>query len=89
MWLLLIPAVILGIANGINIPNIFFLLNEYAPSENRGAFLSINGMLLRLGQTLGPLFMSTVATPLGLTGAYLAAAALAAIMFLIVLAFIR
>lgn len=75
LWLLAVPAVILGIANGINVPNIFSLLNEVAPSDNRGAFLSINGMILRLGQTIGPLFMATVAVPLGLTGAYLAAAA--------------
>lgn len=89
LWLLLIPVVVLGVANGINIPNIFSLLNEYAPSENRGAFLSINGMILRVGQTVGPLFMSSIAAALSLTGAYLAAAALAAAMFLVALAFVR
>ncbi|MDP8953096.1 MAG: MFS transporter [Actinomycetota bacterium] len=89
LWLLLIPVVILGVANGINIPNIFSLLNEYAPSENRGAFLSINDMILRLGQTVGPLFMSGIAASLSLTGAYLAAAALALAMFLVALAFVR
>ena len=89
LWLLLIPIVVLGVANGINIPNIFSLLNEYAPSENRGAFLSINGMILRVGQTVGPLFMSGIAASLSLTGAYLAAAALAAAMFLVALAFVR
>lgn len=89
LWLLFIPVVIFGVANGINIPNIFSLLNAYAPSENRGAFLSINGMILRFGQTIGPLFMSTLATPWGLTGAYFAAAALAAVMFLVALTIIR
>jgi MFS family permease len=89
LWLLLIPVVVLGFANGINIPTIFSLLNEYAPSENRGAFLSVNGMILRLGQTVGPLFMSGIAASLSLTGAYLAAAALAAAMFFVALAFVR
>jgi len=89
LWLLLIPVVVLGFANGINIPTIFSLLNEYAPSENRGAFLSINGMILRLGQTVGPLFMSGIAASLSLTGAYLASAALAAAMFFVALAFVR
>jgi MFS family permease len=89
LWLLLIPVVVLGFANGINIPTIFSLLNEYAPSENRGAFLSINGMVLRLGQTVGPLFMSGIAASLSLTGAYLASAALAAAMFFVALAFVR
>ncbi len=89
LWLLLVPAVILGIANGINIPNIFSLLNEVAPADNRGAFLSINGMILRLGQTLGPLFMATVAVPLGLTGAYLAAAAVALAALAMILLILR
>ncbi|MGB3683834.1 MAG: MFS transporter [Rubrobacteraceae bacterium] len=88
LWFLLVPAAILGVANGINIPNIFSLLNEVAPSDNRGAFLSVNGMILRVGQTLGPLFMAAIAVPLGLTGAYLAAAvvalaALAMILFIL------
>ncbi|CAN5637204.1 MFS transporter [soil metagenome] len=89
LWLLLIPAVILGVANGINIPNIFSLLNEVAPADNRGAFLSINGMILRLGQTIGPLFMAAIAVPLGLTGAYLAAAAVALAAFVMVLLILR
>ena len=87
--LLLLPAALLGIANGINIPNIFSLLNEVAPTDNRGAFLSINGMILRLGQTIGPLFMATLAVPIGLTGAYLAAAILALVTFVVTVVIIR
>ena len=89
LWLLLIPAVILGVANGINVPNLFSLLNDVAPSDNRGAFLSINGMMLRLGQTIGPLFMAAIAVPLGLTGAYLAAAAVALAALVMVLLILR
>ena len=87
--LLLLPAALLGVANGINIPNIFSLLNEVAPTDNRGAFLSINGMILRLGQTIGPLFMATLAVPIGLTGAYLAAAILALVTFVVTVVIIR
>jgi MFS family permease len=87
--LLLVAAALLGVANGINIPNIFSLLNEVAPVDNRGAFLSINGMILRIGQTIGPLFMATLAAPIGLTGAYLAAAALALITFAFTTAILR
>lgn len=89
LYLLLLPAAVLGVANGINIPNIFSLLNEVAPTDNRGAFLSINGMILRLGQTIGPLFMATLAVPIGLTGAYLSAAALALLAFFFILAILR
>ena len=87
--LLILSVALLGVANGINIPNIFSLLNEVAPTDNRGAFLSINGMILRLGQTIGPLFMATLAAPIGLTGAYLAAAALSLATFAFTTAIIR
>lgn len=87
--LLLLSVAFLGVANGINIPNIFSLLNEVAPVDNRGAFLSINGMILRIGQTIGPLFMATLAVPIGLTGAYLAAAALALVTFVFTTAILR
>ncbi len=59
------------------------------PAENRGAFISINSTVLRLGQTLGPVLMSAAAIPIGLAGAYFAGAALAAAMFLVAFALIR
>ena len=65
------------------------MIIEGAPSDNRGAFLSINGMMLRLGQTIGPLFMAAIAMPLGLTGAYLAAAAVALVALTMVLLILR
>jgi MFS transporter, ACDE family, multidrug resistance protein len=75
--LLVLPAVPFGVAQGINLPNVFSLLNAHAPTENRGAFMATNGMSLRAGQTIGPLFMASAAGTLGLTGAYLTAAGLA------------
>lgn len=65
------------------------MLNEAAPDENRGAFISVNSTILRLGQTLGPVLMAVAAAPFGLDGAYLAAGALAAAMFLLAVALIR
>ena len=87
--LLLVPAVLFGVAQGINLPNVFSLLNAHAPSENRGAFMATNGMSLRAGQTIGPLLMASTAGTLGLSGAYLAAAGLALLAFFLVLAFVR
>lgn len=83
-WLLLAPAAVFGVAQGINIPNLLTLLNGFAPDENRGAFMSVNGSVLRLGQTIGPLLMGVTATAVGASGAYLAAAALAAGTFVVV-----
>ena len=80
---------IFGVAQSLNLPNVFSLLNEVAPDENRGAFLALNSTILRLGQTLGPVLMAVIAVPLGLAGAYLVAGALAAAMFVLALALIR
>jgi ACDE family multidrug resistance protein len=87
--LLLLPAALFGVAQGINLPNAFSLLNAHAPTENRGAFMATNGMSLRAGQTIGPLFMASAAGTLGLTGAYLTAAGLALSAFLLVLVLVR
>jgi MFS family permease len=60
LWLLVIPSALYGLAVGINIPNIISLLAGVAPMNRRAAVMSINGMVLRLGQTLGPLVMAAV-----------------------------
>jgi MFS transporter, ACDE family, multidrug resistance protein len=49
LWLLFVPAALFGVAQGINLPNVFSLLNAHAPSHNRGAFMATNGMALRAG----------------------------------------
>ncbi len=89
LLLLLIPSALFGIAQGINLPNVFSLLNAHAPNENRGAFMATNGMALRTGQTVGPLLMASLAGALGATGAYLATACLALVAFLLAFAVIR
>lgn len=89
VWMLLASTVIFGVAQSLNLPNSFSLLNEAAPNENRGAFMSLNSTILRIGQTLGPLVMFAAAIPFGLDGAYLMTAVLAAAMFLVALILIR
>ena len=89
VWLLFVPTVIFGVAQSLNVPNAFSLLNEAAPDENRGAFISINSTILRLGQTLGPVLTTAATVLLGLSGAYIAASVLAAAMFLVAFALIR
>ncbi len=83
LWSLAVPIALFGAANGINIPSILALLTKWAPSEYRAAFLSVNGMLLRLGQTLGPVLRGAVVTFRGLDSAYFASAAFAVGMFVV------
>ena len=83
LLLLLIPLVLFGVAQGINLPNVFSLLNAHAPNENRGAFMATNGMALHTGQTVGPLLMASLVGTLGATGAYLATAVIAPVATLL------
>lgn len=80
---LIIPTVIFGLGHGINIPSIQTLLASLAPMEHRAAFMSVNGMVLRLGQTLGPILTGFFFAAWGIEGSFFAGAAFALAMVLI------
>lgn len=82
-WLLLIPALVYGVAAAFAIPSITSLIAALAPMNQRAAVMSLNGMVLRLGQTLGPVAMAVVFGAAGFKGVYFAGAFLALGMFLI------
>ncbi|MGD2250183.1 MAG: MFS transporter [Candidatus Methanofastidiosia archaeon] len=67
IYLLAVPITLFGIAHGLNIPSIQTVLAGYAPLEQRAAFMSFYGMVLRLGQTLGPVIMGVVFAAGGIT----------------------
>lgn len=52
-----VPAIILGMAQGINLPIIQVFLSQYSTDENRSTIMSLYGVALRIGQTTGPLLM--------------------------------
>ena len=76
IFLFMIPVLIYGFANGILMPNIQTQISIFAPTRYRGAFMSINSSVLRLGQTTGPLLSGIIITKYG--GGYVF---LAGIMF--------
>jgi len=59
-WLVAVPVALFGVAQGMNYPVVMSLLAGLAPTEHRAIFMSANGMVLRIGQTLGPLIMAGV-----------------------------
>jgi len=77
LWVLLAPTLLFGVANGVNIPSILTLLSGLAPDEYRAVFMSVNAMILRLGQTLGPLVAGAMLQIWGLSGTYYGSAVLA------------
>jgi ACDE family multidrug resistance protein len=77
LWLLLIPAIICGMANGANMPSIQTSVAELAPLEYRAAFMSLNTTMLRLGQTIGPPLLGLAYVYGGLDTTFFAGAGLA------------
>lgn len=82
-WMLVFPAALFGLAHGANIPAQQLGLVGLAPSEHRGAFMSLNTTIIRGGQTVGPLLVGLFYLLGGLNGAFLASAALAFIVSVI------
>ena len=57
-WHLILPIVTFGMGHGMLIPGIQTLLVGFAPLSERAGFMSINSMVLRIGQTIGPIVIS-------------------------------
>jgi len=83
LFLVPLPVIIFGIAQGLNIPNLQTLLAGYAPLNQRAAVMSINGMVLRLGQTLGPVIMGVIFALSGIRATFFAGGAVALLMLII------
>ncbi|RPI00155.1 MAG: MFS transporter [Calditrichaeota bacterium] len=81
--LVIVPIVCFGLGHGLNIPSLQTLLANLAPIEYRAAFLSMNGWVLRLGQTLGPLIAGAAFIVGGVNAPFYIGAGLSAIMFFV------
>ncbi len=84
LYLLLIPVALFGIAQGMNIPSLQTLLAAMAPIEQRAVFMSINGMVLRIGQTIGPILIGLAYAYANIDGAFYAASAVAFFVFILI-----
>jgi MFS family permease len=82
-WLVALPVALFGVAQGLNYPVVMSLLAGLAPTEHRAVFMSANGMVLRIGQTLGPILMAAVFSWRGMDSVFYAAAGICVGMFLL------
>ena len=84
-WMLLIAGILLfGVAHGFFIPNIQTALVGLAPLSERAAFMSLNSMVLRIGQTLGPVLVAFFYIGRHLEPVFLFTAVLALTMMVII-----
>lgn len=77
-WLLFLPSVVFGVGMGLNLPVALNLITGLVPAEHRAAVLALNGTVLRLGQTVGPVAVAGAFAAGGFAGVYVGLAALAA-----------
>jgi len=89
IWGLLLPIGLFGFAQGINIASILNMLAGYAKAEYRAAFLSINWVIMRVGQALGPYLLGLVYYYYNIDGTFYFAAGAGALFILVSLTMIR
>lgn len=70
-YFLIFSLIIYGTAQALNMPSVQTILANIAPDDQRAAFMSLNGMILRIGQTLGPIIIGIGYSLYNLPGAYL------------------
>ncbi|SMO70886.1 MFS transporter [Gracilimonas mengyeensis] len=74
IWWFILPVAVFGAAQGINLPSLLNLLTGYADKEYRAAFLSVNWVVMRTGQAIGPYVLGLVYSLVSLQGTFYAAA---------------
>jgi MFS family permease len=82
IWWFILPVIVFGAAQGMNIPSILNLLTGYAEQEYRAAFLSVNWVVMRTGQALGPYLLGLIYAGISLQATFYASA-IAAALFVI------
>ncbi|WP_320007604.1 MFS transporter [Maridesulfovibrio sp.] len=88
LWCIL-PVCMFGLGQGLNMPNSMSMLTAIAPMEQRAIFMSMNGMLLRAGQTIAPLLMGLIYSGFSLDAVFYAGAFVAAAIFIVSTLFLR
>jgi len=89
LYFLIVPIIIFGSAQALNIPSLQTLLANLAPDDKRAVFMSTNGMVLRIGQTIGPPVIGFGYALGNIMGAYILASAIAAIGLTIVFVLLK
>jgi ACDE family multidrug resistance protein len=76
LWAMIVISVLLGIAMGLFLALVQSMVANRAPDEQRGAVIALNGMMIRTGQTLGPVLMALLLTVGGMIVVFVGGAAI-------------
>ncbi len=84
-YILVAAAVLVfGFGHGITIPSIQNMMVGFAAINERAAFMSLNSMVLRGGQTAGPLLVGTIYAFSGLNATFITGAVMAMLMLVLI-----
>jgi ACDE family multidrug resistance protein len=72
----LASAMLLGVAHGLAVPSIVALHTRLAPPGMTAAYVVLNSLVFRIGQTLGPLMMAVILSHSDLSMVFIVAACL-------------
>ena len=84
-----VSVMVFGLGHGLLLPSIQNLLVGFASIKERAAFMSVNSMVLRIGQTIGPLLIGVFYAIGSLQGSFIAGAVVAMMMFLAVAGMVK
>lgn len=89
-WIQVICSVmVFGLGHGLLVPSIQNLLVGFASIKERAAFMSVNSMVLRIGQTIGPLLIGVFYAIGSLQATFIAGAIVAMMMFGVIAGMVR
>ena len=77
VWGATLCVMFLGAAHGVTVPSIIALHTKLAPEGMTAAYVTLNSLVFRLGQAVGPVLMTLVYLHFGLQAIFIAAAILA------------
>jgi ACDE family multidrug resistance protein len=82
-WWVAFAVGIFGIGQAWNYAVVLTLLAGEAPDEHRAVFMGVNGMVIRIGQAMGPVIMAGVFAVGGRKSVFYSAAGICLVVFLL------
>jgi MFS transporter, ACDE family, multidrug resistance protein len=80
IWVCLAAALIFGMGHGLNLPSQSIIVAGAAPIENRAGLMAINGTMMSLGMTVGPMIMGLIFSTTSLNATFYIAALIALVI---------
>ncbi|MDE5073608.1 MAG: MFS transporter [Trichodesmium sp. St5_bin8] len=84
IWLLFIPGILSGLAQGMVVPSTQSLLGQLSPENYRAGFMAVTSSALSFGQTLGPILAGTMFSIRGMAGVFYSSAIVSLVVFVFI-----